>query len=52
MQMPEMDQQGRVQYQTRTLKITIPAGILSGQQLDWLNKAAQVWGKVKLAIYI
>ncbi len=33
LQVPELDAQGRVRHQTRTLKITIPAGIVSGQQL-------------------
>lgn len=33
LQVPEVDAHGRVQHKTRTLKITIPAGIASGQQL-------------------
>lgn len=33
LQMPESDPQGRIRYITRTLKINIPAGITSGQQL-------------------
>ncbi|EKD74203.1 MAG: hypothetical protein ACD_45C00035G0007 [uncultured bacterium] len=33
LQMPEMDTHGQVRQQTRTLKITIPKGIVSGQQL-------------------
>ncbi len=33
LQVPEMDARGRAHQVTRTLKITIPAGITSGQQL-------------------
>ncbi len=33
LQMPEMDTEGRVHHATRTLKITIPAGVTPGQQL-------------------
>jgi curved DNA-binding protein len=33
LQVPEMDAHGRVHHQNRTLKITIPSGVLSGQQL-------------------
>ncbi|KXU96192.1 cytochrome C biogenesis protein [Caballeronia megalochromosomata] len=33
LQMPVIDDQGRVTYQTRTLDVTIPKGILDGQRL-------------------
>lgn len=33
LQIPEMDSSGRIQHKTRTLKITIPAGATTGQQL-------------------
>lgn len=33
LQMPEMDTNGKVQYKTKTLKVTIPAGAIQGQQL-------------------
>ena len=33
LQMPEVDAYGGMQYKTRTLKITIPKGVVSGQQL-------------------
>jgi curved DNA-binding protein len=33
LQMPEVDEYGQVRNKMRTLKITIPAGIISGQQL-------------------
>lgn len=33
LQMPERDAEGRVQHKTRALKIKIPAGVISGQQM-------------------
>jgi curved DNA-binding protein len=33
LQVPEVDAHGQMHYKTRTLKISIPAGIVSGQQL-------------------
>lgn len=33
LQVPEVDAQGRLHHSTRALKITIPAGVIAGQQL-------------------
>ncbi len=38
---PEIDAQGQIREVTRTLKITIPAGIISGQQLRLSNQGAK-----------
>lgn len=40
LQVPEIDEHGRVHHQTRTLKITIPAGVISGQQLRLAKQGA------------
>ncbi|EKD53891.1 MAG: hypothetical protein ACD_60C00143G0033 [uncultured bacterium] len=40
LQMPEMDAHGRVREQARTLKITIPKGVVSGQQLRLAHQGA------------
>lgn len=40
LQVPEMDANGQVHYQNRTLKITIPPGIVSGKQLRLSKQGA------------
>lgn len=40
LQVPEIDEHGQVRHQTRTLKITIPAGVISGQQLRLAKQGA------------
>jgi curved DNA-binding protein len=38
LQVPEVDHHGQVQMTTRTLKLNIPAGVVSGQQLRLANQ--------------
>lgn len=38
LQMPEVSKTGQVQYQTRTIKVNIPAGALPGQRLRLANQ--------------
>lgn len=40
LQIPQVDVNGQVHHQTRTLKITIPKGVISGQQLRLANQGA------------
>ena len=40
LQVPETDANGRVQHKIQTLKITIPAGVISGQQLRLAKQGA------------
>lgn len=44
LRVPEVDQQGHVHHKTRTLKITIPAGVISGQQLRLAKQGAPGFG--------
>lgn len=45
LQAPEIDNQGRAQYKTRTLKINIPKGVVSGQQLRLAGQGMPGMGK-------
>ena len=38
LQVPEVGKQGEIQYQTRTIKVNIPAGAVQGQQLRLQNQ--------------
>ncbi len=44
---PEVDQHGQVRTNTRTLKITIPKGVVSGQQLRLANQGGPGTGNAK-----
>lgn len=44
LQVPEVDAQGRVQPKNRTLKITIPKGVVSGQQLRLASQGSPGMG--------
>jgi curved DNA-binding protein len=44
---PEIDQHGQVRTNTRTLKITIPKGVVSGQQLRLANQGGAGTGNAK-----
>lgn len=45
LQVPEVDSAGRVVHKTRALKIKIPAGMLSGQQMRLANQGSPGMGK-------
>lgn len=45
LQAPEVDSHGRMQYKTRTLKINIPKGVSSGQQLRLAGQGLPGVGK-------
>lgn len=45
LQVPEMDAHGRMHHQTRTLKITIPKGVVSGQQLRLSQQGSKGTGR-------
>lgn len=40
LRVPVIDDHGRMEYQTRTLKITIPSGVITGQQLRLAGQGA------------
>ncbi len=44
LQVPERTPSGHIQYQTKTLKITLPPGIISGQQLRLANQGGAGMG--------
>ena len=44
LQVPELDAQGQVRMQTRTLKITIPKGVTQGQQLRLTGQGGKGMG--------
>lgn len=45
LQMPEVDEHGRVHPKLRTLKVTIPKGVVSGQQLRLAQQGAPGMGQ-------
>lgn len=45
LQVPEVDQYGQVQHKLRTLKINIPKGVVSGQQLRLAGQGTPGMGK-------